>query len=87
MSGSLLRCKRSKRTWKKLWFLIKDKVLYTFTTCEVRGHRLSPVPDTVPIPNSVLLSRHYFYPKLSTPVPDTVSILNFVPLSQTLYLS
>ncbi|XP_018589640.2 FYVE, RhoGEF and PH domain-containing protein 5-like isoform X1 [Scleropages formosus] len=34
MSGSLQRRKRSKRNWKKLWFLIKDKVLYTFSTRE-----------------------------------------------------
>ncbi|KAL0978558.1 hypothetical protein UPYG_G00172140 [Umbra pygmaea] len=31
MSGSLQRRKKSKRKWKKLWFLLKDKVLYTFT--------------------------------------------------------
>lgn len=41
MSGSLQRRKKSKRKWKRLWFLLKDKVLYTFTTCEVRGHRVS----------------------------------------------
>uniref|UniRef100_W5MZ93 FYVE, RhoGEF and PH domain containing 5 n=1 Tax=Lepisosteus oculatus TaxID=7918 RepID=W5MZ93_LEPOC len=34
MSGSLHRCKRSRRTWKKLFFLIKDKVLYTFSASE-----------------------------------------------------
>ncbi|KAL4656000.1 FYVE, RhoGEF and PH domain-containing protein 5 isoform X1 [Arapaima gigas] len=34
MSGSLQRRKRTKRSWKKLWFLIKDKVLYTFSTRE-----------------------------------------------------
>ncbi|XP_038552160.1 FYVE, RhoGEF and PH domain-containing protein 5 isoform X1 [Micropterus salmoides] len=34
MSGSLQRRKKSKRKWKRLWFLLKDKVLYTFTTCE-----------------------------------------------------
>lgn len=41
MSGSLQRRKKSKRKWKRLWFLLKDKVLYTFTACEVRGHRVS----------------------------------------------
>ncbi|XP_032369560.1 FYVE, RhoGEF and PH domain-containing protein 5 isoform X1 [Etheostoma spectabile] len=34
MSGSLQRRKKSKRKWKRLWFLLKDKVLYTFTACE-----------------------------------------------------
>lgn len=29
--GSLQRRKKSKRKWKRLWFLLKDKVLYTFT--------------------------------------------------------
>ncbi|KAG9353230.1 hypothetical protein JZ751_017806, partial [Albula glossodonta] len=33
-SGSALT-QRSKRNWKKLWFLIKDKVLYTFTAREL----------------------------------------------------
>lgn len=42
MSGSLQRRKKSKRKWKRLWFLLKDKVLYTFTAREVRGHRVSP---------------------------------------------
>uniref|UniRef100_A0A8C4ZU93 FYVE, RhoGEF and PH domain containing 5a n=1 Tax=Gadus morhua TaxID=8049 RepID=A0A8C4ZU93_GADMO len=34
MSGSLQRRKKSKRKWKRLWFLLKDKVLYTFTSPE-----------------------------------------------------
>ncbi|XP_061146218.1 FYVE, RhoGEF and PH domain-containing protein 5 isoform X1 [Syngnathus typhle] len=34
MSGILQRRKKSKRKWKRLWFLLKDKVLYTFTACE-----------------------------------------------------
>uniref|UniRef100_A0A673K135 FYVE, RhoGEF and PH domain-containing protein 5-like n=1 Tax=Sinocyclocheilus rhinocerous TaxID=307959 RepID=A0A673K135_9TELE len=34
MSGSLQRCKKSKRKWKRLWFLLKDKVLYTFKARE-----------------------------------------------------
>ncbi|KAM9444230.1 FYVE, RhoGEF and PH domain-containing protein 5 isoform 2-T2 [Clarias gariepinus] len=34
ISGSLQRRKKSKRKWKKLWFLLKDKVLYTFTARE-----------------------------------------------------
>ncbi|XP_069005305.1 FYVE, RhoGEF and PH domain-containing protein 5 isoform X1 [Embiotoca jacksoni] len=34
MSGSLQRRKKSKRKWKRLWFLLKDKVLYTFTSSE-----------------------------------------------------
>ncbi|KAJ7998978.1 hypothetical protein DPEC_G00210600 [Dallia pectoralis] len=34
VTGSLQRRKKSKRKWKKLWFLLKDKVLYTFTARE-----------------------------------------------------
>ncbi|CAB1353503.1 unnamed protein product [Coregonus sp. 'balchen'] len=35
MSGSLQRRKKSKRKWKRLWFILKDKVLYTFTAREL----------------------------------------------------
>lgn len=48
MSGSLQRRKKSKRKWKRLWFLLKDKVLYTFTAREVREHRVSPHQPTKP---------------------------------------
>ncbi|XP_067244394.1 FYVE, RhoGEF and PH domain-containing protein 5 isoform X1 [Chanodichthys erythropterus] len=34
ISGSLQRRKKSKRKWKRLWFLLKDKVLYTFKARE-----------------------------------------------------
>uniref|UniRef100_A0AAY4D1I5 FYVE, RhoGEF and PH domain containing 5a n=1 Tax=Denticeps clupeoides TaxID=299321 RepID=A0AAY4D1I5_9TELE len=34
LSGSLLRRKKSKKKWKRLWFLLKDKVLYTFKARE-----------------------------------------------------
>ncbi|KAM9859381.1 FYVE, RhoGEF and PH domain-containing protein 5b [Aulostomus maculatus] len=34
ISGSLHRSKKSKRNWKRLWFLLKDKVLYTFRAQE-----------------------------------------------------
>uniref|UniRef100_A0A8C3RLT5 FYVE, RhoGEF and PH domain containing 5 n=1 Tax=Chelydra serpentina TaxID=8475 RepID=A0A8C3RLT5_CHESE len=34
ISGYLSRCKRGKRHWKKLWFVIKGKVLYTYTASE-----------------------------------------------------
>lgn len=37
ISGSLQRTKKSKRSWKRLWFLLKDKVLYTYRAQEVRG--------------------------------------------------
>lgn len=36
ISGSLHRTKQSKRSWKRLWFLLKDKVLYTYRAQEVR---------------------------------------------------
>ncbi|XP_056190407.1 FYVE, RhoGEF and PH domain-containing protein 5 isoform X1 [Falco biarmicus] len=34
ISGYLSRCKRGKRHWKKRWFVIKGKVLYTYTANE-----------------------------------------------------
>ncbi|XP_071461979.1 FYVE, RhoGEF and PH domain-containing protein 5 isoform X1 [Marmota flaviventris] len=34
ISGYLSRCKRGKRHWKKLWFVIKGKVLYTYVASE-----------------------------------------------------
>ncbi|XP_002758702.3 FYVE, RhoGEF and PH domain-containing protein 5 isoform X1 [Callithrix jacchus] len=34
ISGYLSRCKRGKRHWKKLWFVIKGKVLYTYMASE-----------------------------------------------------
>ncbi|KAM6162701.1 FYVE, RhoGEF and PH domain-containing protein 5 [Erethizon dorsatum] len=36
ISGYLSRCKRGKRPWKRLWFVIKGKVLYTYTAHEDR---------------------------------------------------
>ncbi|XP_036386747.1 FYVE, RhoGEF and PH domain-containing protein 5-like isoform X1 [Megalops cyprinoides] len=55
MSGSLLRCKRSKRNWKKLWFLIKDKVLYTFSGREdkVASESLPLLGFTVKLPEKL----------------------------------
>lgn len=35
MSGTLQRCRNSKRSWRSLWFLLKDKVLYTYPQPEV----------------------------------------------------
>nr|XP_020031184.1 FYVE, RhoGEF and PH domain-containing protein 5 isoform X3 [Castor canadensis] len=34
ISGYLSRCKKGKRPWKKLWFVIKGKVLYTYSASE-----------------------------------------------------
>ncbi|XP_053576653.1 FYVE, RhoGEF and PH domain-containing protein 5 [Bombina bombina] len=34
ISGYLHRCKKGKKYWKKRWFVIKGKVLYTYATCE-----------------------------------------------------
>ncbi|XP_063282369.1 FYVE, RhoGEF and PH domain-containing protein 5 isoform X1 [Pelobates fuscus] len=34
ISGYLHRCKKGKKYWKKRWFVIKGKVLYTYTACE-----------------------------------------------------
>lgn len=57
MSGVLQRRKKSKRKWKRLWFLLKDKVLYTFTAREVRGRRVLPQQPSSPSSVSCLQSR------------------------------
>ncbi|XP_053087845.1 FYVE, RhoGEF and PH domain-containing protein 5-like isoform X1 [Pangasianodon hypophthalmus] len=36
MSGTLQRSRNSKRSWRSLWFLLKDKVLYTYPQPEER---------------------------------------------------
>lgn len=36
MSGYLHRSKGNKKQWKRLWFVIKNKVLYTYAASEVR---------------------------------------------------
>lgn len=43
ISGTLQRSKTSKRNWKRLWFLLRDKVLYTYRVQEVRGNMQSPL--------------------------------------------
>lgn len=40
MSGYLNRSKGNKKPWKRLWFVIKDKVLYTYAASEVPGRRV-----------------------------------------------
>lgn len=37
MSGYLNRSKGNKKQWKRLWFVIKNKVLYTYAASEVRA--------------------------------------------------
>lgn len=49
ISGSLQRSKKTKRNWKKLWFHLKDKVLYTYRAQEVRGNMHSPLTWTAHI--------------------------------------
>lgn len=53
MSGSLQRSKKSKRSWKRLWFLLKDKVLYTYRAQEVRGEGRPSGTAPEPHPPSV----------------------------------
>ncbi|KAJ7999163.1 hypothetical protein DPEC_G00212550 [Dallia pectoralis] len=52
MSGSLQR-KRTKRSWKRLWFRLKDKVLYTYLTREekVASESLPLLGFTVKLPD------------------------------------
>ncbi|KAF7664296.1 hypothetical protein LDENG_00181230 [Lucifuga dentata] len=54
ISGSLQRSKRSKRNWKRLWFLLKDKVLYTYRAQEekVASESLPLLGFTVKLPDS-----------------------------------
>ncbi|KAM9408213.1 LOW QUALITY PROTEIN: FYVE, RhoGEF and PH domain-containing protein 5b [Pholidichthys leucotaenia] len=44
VSGSLQRSKKSKRNWKRLWFLLKDKVLYTY-----RGQEEKVASESLPL--------------------------------------
>uniref|UniRef100_A0A673CVC0 FYVE, RhoGEF and PH domain containing 5a n=1 Tax=Sphaeramia orbicularis TaxID=375764 RepID=A0A673CVC0_9TELE len=53
ISGALQRSKRSKRNWKRLWFLLKDKVLYTYRAQEekVASESLPLLGFTVKLPD------------------------------------
>ncbi|CAG06778.1 unnamed protein product, partial [Tetraodon nigroviridis] len=53
ISGSLQRSKKSKRSWKRLWFLLKDKVLYTYRAQEekVASETLPLLGFTVKLPD------------------------------------
>lgn len=53
ISGSLHRSKKSKRNWKRLWFLLKDKVLYTYRAQEekVASETLPLLGFTVKLPD------------------------------------
>uniref|UniRef100_A0A3Q4C125 FYVE, RhoGEF and PH domain containing 5b n=1 Tax=Mola mola TaxID=94237 RepID=A0A3Q4C125_MOLML len=44
ISGSLQRSKKSKKSWKRLWFLLKDKVLYTY-----RGEEEKVASESLPL--------------------------------------
>ncbi|XP_077582487.1 FYVE, RhoGEF and PH domain-containing protein 5b [Stigmatopora nigra] len=54
ISGSLHRSKKSKKNWKRLWFLLKDKVLYTYRGQEekVASESLPLLGFTVKLPDS-----------------------------------
>ncbi|XP_060898539.1 FYVE, RhoGEF and PH domain-containing protein 5-like isoform X2 [Labrus mixtus] len=53
ISGSLHCSKKSKRSWKRLWFLLKDKVLYTYRAQEekVASESLPLLGFTVKLPD------------------------------------
>ncbi|XP_041638988.1 FYVE, RhoGEF and PH domain-containing protein 5-like isoform X2 [Cheilinus undulatus] len=53
ISGSLQCSKKSKRSWKRLWFLLKDKVLYTYRAQEekVASETLPLLGFTVKLPD------------------------------------
>ncbi|MED6243645.1 hypothetical protein ATANTOWER_024267 [Ataeniobius toweri] len=53
ISGTLQRSKTSKRNWKRLWFLLKDKVLYTYRAQEekVASESLPLLGFTVKLPD------------------------------------
>ncbi|KAG8516947.1 FYVE, RhoGEF and PH domain-containing protein 5 [Galemys pyrenaicus] len=44
ISGYLSRCKKGRRPWKKLWFVVKGKVLYTYAASEVDTVALESIP-------------------------------------------
>ncbi|XP_049895112.1 FYVE, RhoGEF and PH domain-containing protein 5-like isoform X2 [Epinephelus moara] len=52
ISGTLQRSKKSKRNWKRLWFLLRDKVLYTYRAQEekVASESLPLLGFTVKLP-------------------------------------
>ncbi|XP_042364414.1 FYVE, RhoGEF and PH domain-containing protein 5-like isoform X2 [Plectropomus leopardus] len=52
ISGTLQRSKKSKRNWKRLWFLLRDKVLYTYRAQEekVASETLPLLGFTVKLP-------------------------------------
>ncbi|KAM6927497.1 FYVE, RhoGEF and PH domain-containing protein 5b isoform 2-T2 [Xenentodon cancila] len=54
ISGSLQRSKKTKRNWKRLWFLLKDKVLYTYRAQEekVASESLPLLGFTVKLPDT-----------------------------------
>ncbi|XP_075967122.1 FYVE, RhoGEF and PH domain-containing protein 5b isoform X1 [Anarhichas minor] len=53
ISGTLQRSKTSKRNWKRLWFLLRDKVLYTYRVQEekVASESLPLLGFTVKLPD------------------------------------
>ncbi|XP_059186088.1 FYVE, RhoGEF and PH domain-containing protein 5-like isoform X2 [Centropristis striata] len=53
ISGTLQRSKKSKRNWKRLWFLLRDKVLYTYRAQEekVASESLPLLGFTVKLPD------------------------------------
>ncbi|XP_034726084.1 FYVE, RhoGEF and PH domain-containing protein 5-like isoform X2 [Etheostoma cragini] len=56
ISGTLQRSKKSKRNWKRLWFLLRDKVLYTYRAQEekVASESLPLLGFTVKLPDKQL---------------------------------
>ncbi|KAM8914313.1 FYVE, RhoGEF and PH domain-containing protein 5b isoform 2-T2 [Spinachia spinachia] len=55
ISGTLQRSKTSKRNWKRLWFLLRDKVLYTYRVQEekVASESLPLLGFTVKLPDQL----------------------------------
>ncbi|XP_037641996.1 FYVE, RhoGEF and PH domain-containing protein 5-like isoform X2 [Sebastes umbrosus] len=53
ISGTLQRSKKTKRNWKRLWFLLRDKVLYTYRAQEekVASESLPLLGFTVKLPD------------------------------------
>lgn len=59
MSGYLNRSKGNKKQWKRLWFVIKNKVLYTYAASEVRAPPAvsSSLPPRLPLERASPFSR------------------------------
>lgn len=77
MSGYLHRSKAKKKQGKKLWFVIKDKVLYTYAASEVRC--LEWMPSVIYL-DWKQMSKYHVYPVFCCVTTQDVVALESQPL-------